>query len=320
MSDQEQNKSAAEQRAENARARKARSRMRQESRAEMKRKTFEGIGNTFKPVADRWRGFRGKLEENRKWAYPLLLLIVGALVLYLPFIPEHFPDAPDIVKRATGSGILTSWAVFTLFALGLNVVVGFAGLLDLGYVAFWALGSYTAATLTGAQGYSEALQKGAQFGDVAEPTWQLWMWAIFLAAIVVAVIAGVILGSPTLRLRGDYLAIVTLGFGEIVRIAANNNILGITNGPRGVNSIPHPELDVGPVNLTWGVLTDKKYYFLALIFVVLWILAIKALDHSRIGRAWVAIREDEIAAATMGVPTVQMKLAAFAIGASTAGV
>ena len=146
-----------------------------------------------------------------------------------------------MIKNATGSGILTSWAVFTLFTLGLNVVVGFAGLLDLGYVAFWAIGSYTAATLTGAQGYSEALQKGAQFGDVPEPTWEMWMWGIFLVAIVVSVIAGVILGSPTLRLRGDYLAIVTLGFGEIIRIAANNNILGITNGPRGVNSNPAPE-------------------------------------------------------------------------------
>ena len=286
----------------------------------MKRRAGEKIRQGLSPISSRWRSFRGRLEENRKWVFPLLLLVGTAIALYLPFIPEHFPNAPDMVKKATGSGILTSWAVYTLFALGLNIVVGFAGLLDLGYVAFWALGSYTAATLTGAQAYSEAVQKGAQFGDVAPPTWELWMWGIFLVAIVVSVIAGVILGSPTLRLRGDYLAIVTLGFGEIVRIAANNNVLGITNGPRGVNTIPHPKLDVGPVDLEWGVLTDKKYYFLALFFVVLWILVIKALDNSRIGRAWVAIREDEIAAASMGVPTVQMKLAAFAIGASTAGV
>ncbi|MFN2525086.1 MAG: branched-chain amino acid ABC transporter permease, partial [Actinomycetota bacterium] len=139
------------------------------------------------------------------------------------------------------------------------------------------------------------------------------------AALAPAVIAGVVLGSPTLRLRGDYLAIVTLGFGEILRITANN-LDNITGGPRGVRGIPHPAVRVGELNIEWGTLLDKKYYWLLLGFVVLWVIAIRMLDHSRIGRAWVAIREDEIAAAAMGVPVVRMKLAAFVIGACTAGV
>jgi branched-chain amino acid transport system permease protein len=145
------------------------------------------------------------------------------------------------------------------------------------------------------------------------------MWLIFLAALLIAVLAGIILGSPTLRLRGDYLAIVTLGFGEIVRITANN-LDSITNGPIGVQAIPHPEAHVAGLNLVWGDILDNKYYWLLLAFVVLWVVAIRMLDNSRIGRAWVAIREDEVAAAAMGVPVVRMKLAAFAIGACTAGV
>jgi branched-chain amino acid transport system permease protein len=128
-----------------------------------------------------------------------------------------------------------------------------------------------------------------------------------------------VLGSPTLRLRGDYLAIVTLGFGEIVRITANN-LDSVTGGPRGIRGIPHPAIKVGGVDIEWGTLIDIKYYWLLLALVVLWIIAINMLDKSRIGRAWVAIREDEVAAAAMGVPVVRMKLTAFAIGACTAGV
>jgi branched-chain amino acid transport system permease protein len=128
-----------------------------------------------------------------------------------------------------------------------------------------------------------------------------------------------LLGSPTLRLRGDYLAIVTLGFGEIIRVTANN-LDSITLGPQGITNIPHPEIRAGPIDIRWGTLTDNKYYWLLLTFVVLWVIAINMLNNSRIGRAWVAIREDEVAAAAMGVPVIRMKLAAFAIGACTAGV
>ena len=319
MNEQNDQQSFSERRRQFARRYRERRKVFADARKEKTDAAKKAVGSALSPVTKPWRSLRQKIDENRKVSYPILYIIGIAFAVYLPFISD-IDGIPLWLQRATGSGVLFSVALFTLFALGLNVVVGFAGLLDLGYVAFWAIGSYTAAILTGAQGYSEALQKGASFEDVTQPEWSMWMWGIILVALVVSVIAGIILGSPTLRLRGDYLAIVTLGFGEIVRIAANNDILGVTGGPRGVNSIPHPELHLGPLDLVWGVLTDKKYYHLLIVFVVLWIIAIKMLDNSRIGRAWVAIREDEIAAASMGVPIVRMKLAAFAIGACTAGV
>ncbi|HSL14784.1 MAG TPA: branched-chain amino acid ABC transporter permease [Actinomycetota bacterium] len=269
---------------------------------------------------DRWR-LRGMirpwLEARRPWSFIALYAAVLAFVLVLPHLPGWLV-LPSFIEQAISSSALAKAALFVLFALGLNVVVGFAGLLDLGYVAFWAIGAYTAAILTGGADYTRALRAGAV--TVADkPEWAAWMWLILLAAIGVSVVAGVILGSPTLRLRGDYLAIVTLGFGEIVRITANN-LDSITLGPQGITSIPHPAIEAGPVSLEWGVLTDVKYYYLLLFFVVLWIVAISFLNRSRIGRAWVAIREDEVAAGAMGVPVVRMKLAAFAIGACTAGV
>lgn len=243
-------------------------------------------------------------------------MVAVVLAAFLPLLDDWFP-LPGWAARATSATALAKTALFTLFALGLNVVVGFAGLLDLGYVAFWAIGAYVAAIATGAADYSVTGRAGESFG--ARPEWEMWMWLILLLAIGVAVLAGVLLGSPTLRLRGDYLAIVTLGFGEIIRITANN-LDSITGGPQGVTSIPHPAIRVGGFELEWGVLTDTKYYWLLLFFVALWVVAISLLNRSRIGRAWVAIREDEIAAAAMGVPVVSMKLAAFAIGACTAGV
>jgi branched-chain amino acid transport system permease protein len=147
----------------------------------------------------------------------------------------------------------------------------------------------------------------------------MWMWLILIVALIVAVFAGILLGSPTLRLRGDYLAIVTLGFGEIIRTSAKN-LESVTLGPQGISSIPHPAIEIGEFKLVWGTVLDNKYYWLLLCLVVIWIVAITLLDRSRIGRAWVAIREDEVAAAAMGVPVVRMKLTAFVIGACTAGV
>lgn len=271
----------------------------------------------FEPVTGFKRRSAAWAEAHKGAVYPPLWMLMIAGAAMLPLLGDWF-DLPIWLQRATTGGALSKVALFTLFALGLNVVVGFAGLLDLGYVAFWAIGAYTAGILTGAADYTMQLRAGtATLAD--KPVWEPWMWLILFVALVVAVIAGVILGSPTLRLRGDYLAIVTLGFGEIIRITANN-LDTVTVGPRGIASIPHPELHVGPVDLEWGTLVDDKYYWLLLVFVVLWIIAIRFLDRSRIGRAWVAIREDEVAAAAMGVPVVRMKLAAFVIGASTAGV
>ena len=198
-------------------------------------------------------------------------------------------------------GLSTGWqsvlfypvAIYILLALGLNVVVGQAGLLDLGYVAFYAVGAYTTAKLTTAAGWSA--------------------WEAVVLAILLASLAGVILGAPTLRLRGDYLAIVTLGFGEIARIIAQNTeSLGAA---RGISGIPHPP----SVDGIRFALDPLPYYYLTLAAIVLTVAMVLRLTHSRVGRAWAAIREDEDVAEAMGVPTYKMKLWAFAIGASTGG-
>jgi len=183
--------------------------------------------------------------------------------------------------------------LYVVLALGLNIVVGAAGLLDLGYVAFYAVGAYTTAKLTTASG--------------------LTAWEALPLAIAVAMIAGVVLGAPTLRLRGDYLAIVTLGFGEIVRLVAqNSDSLGEA---RGITGIPHPSAVLG----TEFRFDPLPYYYVALTAVVLAIITIVRLNRSRVGRAWAAIREDEDAAESMGVHTFTMKLWAFAMGASVGG-
>jgi len=196
-------------------------------------------------------------------------------------------------------------AVYVLLAIGLNVVVGFAGLLDLGFVAFYAIGAYTTAWVTG------ALPTPALFGIHMDP-----FFAIPIA-ILIAMLAGIILGAPTLRLRGDYLAIVTLGFGEIITIFANN-LYGITGGSQGTALIPHFSLHIGPIKYLWG-LKPVPYYYLTLIFVVLFLAAFSLLEHSRVGRSWTAIREDEVAAESVGINPLKYKVMAFAIGASTAG-
>jgi branched-chain amino acid transport system permease protein len=195
--------------------------------------------------------------------------------------------------------------VYVLLAIGLNVVVGFAGLLDLGFVAFYAIGAYTTAWVTG------ALPAPPPFNIHMDP-----FWAIPIAIFIVMV-AGVILGAPTLRLRGDYLAIVTLGFGEIVTIFANN-LYGITGGSQGSKLVPHPSLHIGPIKYAWG-LTPVPYYYLTLVFIVIFLMAFSLLEHSRVGRAWTAIREDEVAAESVGINPLKYKVMAFAIGASTAG-
>jgi len=179
--------------------------------------------------------------------------------------------------------------VYVLLALGLNIVVGQAGLLDLGYVAFYAVGAYTTAKLTTSAGWTA--------------------WEALVVAVALASVAGVVLGAPTLRLRGDYLAIVTLGFGEIARIVAQNS--ASLGQARGIVNIPHP---AGGFRLS-----PLPYYEMTLAFIVVAVVAVVRLSRSRVGRAWAAIREDEDAAEAMGVPTFKMKLWAFAMGASTGG-
>lgn len=236
-------------------------------------------------VAAHWKA----LPVVARWA----VAAVGVAYLYLlPSYPPPFIRTPGVGFAAVLSDQVV---IFVLVALGLNVVVGLAGLLDLGYVGFYAVGAYTTAVLSSAH---------------ASLPWLLCL----PASVAVAMLAGLILGTPTLRLRGDYLAIVTLGFGEIIRITANNSkYLGAASG---ISKIPPPP-SIGP--LKFGVLDAKPYYWLGLTMIIIVIFLLRRLEHSRVGRAWTAIREDEDAAELMGVPTFKFKLWAFAIGAAIGG-
>jgi branched-chain amino acid transport system permease protein len=203
--------------------------------------------------------------------------------------------------------IATQVGIFVALALGLNIVVGLAGLLDLGYVAFFAVGAYSWAIVGSPHG-NEIL--GAGF-----PLDPMWFYVFLLVGLLVAAVTGVLLGLPVLRLRGDYLAIVTLGFGEVIRVLANNldKPINFTNGPKGITPIGRPPV---PFGLPYA----EAFYFLVLVIVVVVILVNRRLEDSHIGRAWEAVREDELAAQAMGVPLVRAKLLAFACGASFAGV
>ncbi|WP_406097991.1 branched-chain amino acid ABC transporter permease [Streptomyces sp. NBC_01013] len=222
-----------------------------------------------------------------------------------------FPFTQDTAEYALiGANIL----IFATVALGLNVVVGLAGLLDLGYVAFLGVGAYTAALVSGAP--LSAI--GVQFP----------FWAAVLTGALVSLIFGVLIGAPTLRLRGDYLAIVTLGFGEIFRVTVNNlngnSGPDLTNGSQGIPSIPDLDLfgfdfglshGIGPFTLS----RPANYYLLMLVVTAVVVLVFRRSGDSRIGRAWVAIREDETAATAMGINAFRLKLLAFALGATLAG-
>ncbi|MEY2839649.1 MAG: hypothetical protein RJB60_1948 [Pseudomonadota bacterium] len=219
--------------------------------------------------------------------------------------------------------ILDTSLLYILLALGLNIVVGFAGLLDLGFVAFYAVGAYLFALLASPH-LTEHLPALAAFFPNGLHT-PIWL-AIPLGAGLAAT-AGVLLGAPTLKLRGDYLAIVTLGFGEIIRVFMNNldNPVNITNGPKGIDRID--PLSVFGVSLgePWHVMgytlpPVTLHYYLFLGLVVLAVIICLRLQHSRLGRAWRAIREDEIAAKAMGLNTRNLKLLAFGLGATFGGV
>jgi branched-chain amino acid transport system permease protein len=206
--------------------------------------------------------------------------------------------------------IMNFAVLFVLLSLGLNIVVGFAGLLDLGYIAFFAVGAYIYALLA-----------SPHFGL------HLPFWLILPLGAAVAGLAGAVLGAPTLRLRGDYLAIVTLGFGEIVRIFMNNlsNPINITNGPKGITLIDSFKIgsfDFGKSDVVGGLIFSGpiKYYYLLLVVLLAVIVINRRLQDSRIGRAWVAIREDEVAAKACGINTRNIKLLAFAMGASFGGI
>jgi branched-chain amino acid transport system permease protein len=210
---------------------------------------------------------------------------------------------PHMVGAYWQEVLVDKIGIFALLAVGLNVVVGFAGLLDLGYIAFYAIGAYVVAYFTGAL--------------PVQPPFILNDFYALIFAVAAAMIAGLILGAPTLRLRGDYLAIVTLGFGEIITILAVN-LDTITNGSRGAPGITSFSIHALGINYEWG-LSQTPYYYLLLAFAVIIMVAFALLENSRVGRAWTAIREDEVAAQACGIPPVKYKLMAFAIGASTSG-
>ncbi|OSZ68064.1 ABC transporter ATP-binding protein [Hydrogenophaga sp. IBVHS2] len=253
----------------------------------------------------------------------------GKLVVF--FIAAVALLALPLVLQATGSNswvrILDIALLYVLLALGLNIVVGYAGLLDLGYIAFFAVGAYLFALL-GSPHLSDTFPAiKAAFPDGIHYN----IWLVMLVAAAVAGVVGMILGAPTLKLRGDYLAIITLGFGEIIRIFLLNmdRPVNITNGPKGISQIDtitvfgvdlgkRLEIDLFGFSYTFQPVT--LYYYLFLFFVVLAIVLSYRLQDSRIGRAWMAIREDEIAAKAMGLNTRNLKLLAFGMGATFGGI
>lgn len=232
------------------------------------------------------------------------VLIGSALIALYPF-----------VDSLLGLGLLGSWIpilVYLLLAMGLNIVVGYAGLLDLGYVAFFVIGAYAQAFLTSPN--SVFVQKGFIPGFMQS------FWPAMAVSWVVAMIFGAIIGAPTLRLRGDYLAIVTLGFGEIVPNFFTN-AAGITRGPRGIGQIAKPPSIPlpGGREIGFGTTNQFEWFWLILIVCLVSLFLITRLYDSRMGRAWQAIREDEIAASSMGINPMRTKLWAFALGASFSG-
>lgn len=216
-------------------------------------------------------------------------LIISLVIAFMCVVPFIDTDGGHI-------NVLVNAGIFMLLAIGLNIVVGFAGLLDLGYAAFFAIGSY-----------AYAMCASGQFGL------HIPFWVMLVVSPLIAAIFGILLGAPTLRLRGDYLAIVTLGFGEIVP-QTFLNLEKYTGGPNGIAAIDSAKIG----NYSFG-LDPTPYYYVVVVLIVISLLVAVNLRESRLGRAWMAIREDEIAAAHMGINTTTAKLAAFALGASFSG-
>lgn len=251
--------------------------------------------------------------------------VLGALALCI--LPLLLQSAGNFWVRIADTALL-----YVLLALGLNIVVGYAGLLDLGFVAFFAIGAYLYGLMASPH-LSEAFPWfAAMFPDGLHTS----IWLVIPLGAAVAGVFGILLGAPTLKLRGDYLAIVTLGFGEIIRVFLNNldHPVNITNGPKGLSQIDSitlfqfeslgiPGINLGrpfDVTETYTINSVTLYYYLFLALVVLSVIICHRLEVSRIGRAWMAIREDEIAAKAMGINTRNMKLLAFGMGATFGGV
>jgi branched-chain amino acid transport system permease protein len=272
------------------------------------------MSTTTAPTTSARPTFRSRIHNLPKGVKIALWALFALFLFVLPLLNLPFISTPE----SDFGGVLFTVATYVLVALGLNIVVGYAGLLDLGYVGFYAVGAYTVGVLS------------AEHGSLP------WLLAV-PAAIAVAMVSGILLGAPTLRVRGDYLAIVTLGFGEIVRLTlVNSEWLGAAQGisqipnPPGVGlfelpsvdwSTGVPVIDLGNTTtfIKFGITDFIPYYWLALFVIGLVIIFDILVKNSRVGRAWEATREDEDAAELMGVPTFRFKLLAFALGAAIGG-
>jgi len=267
-----------------------------------------------------------KVGSSKRSRTQLALLIIASLAVFLaPIVFQGFGQL--FMVR-----ILAVVGLYVMLALGLNIVVGYAGLLDLGYIAFYGIGAYAGVLF------------GIPFAEWLATTWPEIAWlpgiqyyAMIPVAALAAAMTGIALGTPVLRLRGDYLAIVTLGFGEIVRIALNNNIFGITNGaaglPKAGEVMPKPlgfewlqsnvfftNPNIGENGFTFTFSTNVYWYYVIVALCLFTIFVVRRLDDSRLGRSWTAMREDEVAASSMGINIMQTKLWAFSLGALWGGI
>jgi branched-chain amino acid transport system permease protein len=272
--------------------------------------------NALRNVRRWWSAFTQRFYENPNLRYVATALVLGLVAI----VPFFYDPASGFIDASTTA------LAYVVMALGLNIVVGFAGLLDLGYVAFYALGALTMGWLGSAFAYGAGDGKGIHVGVSSAISHIPGIHANFLivlvAAVIVCAVAGMLIGLPTLRLRGDYIAIVTLAFGEIVyRFALNGDQIkfgnqALTNGSQGIT--PVDKLDL-PFLAPFQSLDLRPWYWTALAMAMLTLLVNARLRESRLGRAWIAIREDEVAAASMGVPLVKTKLMAYATGAAFGG-
>ena len=261
----------------------------------------------------------GRLTKRVRELDPLrtaFAILVFVIVAFFPFVNDQISS---IIGLSLSGKVIPVLIQGVVLALGLNIVVGFAGLLDLGYAAFFAIGAYSAAFLTSTQSPIPVIRDSTPIlPGICCP---MNFWIAMLLSAGVAATFGVLLGAPTLRLRGDYLAIVTLGFGEIVPLVIRNTP-EVTKGTQGMNPIGYPVLpsfDLGPYHFTKFGIDWMPWYYLAVGICLLSVIIAGRLRSSRVGRAWMAIREDEVAAASMGVNPVTTKLFAFAMGASLSG-
>jgi branched-chain amino acid transport system permease protein len=249
---------------------------------------------------------------------PLAAFIV--LALYPTLLP-YLDDIPEIGDLLPSVGTVVIMIVYTMMAVGLNVVVGYAGLLDLGYVAFYAAGAYTAGWFASQQ-FEQVKFHFLSTAPDTQSGIHVSMWLVLIAAGVITTVVGILIGLPTLRLRGDYLAIVTLGFGEIVpQFVRNGDSIGgfdLTNGTFGIS--PIDSLGVGDFVFRTESNRAELFYWTSVVLLLLTVYCSIKLRDSRLGRAWIAIREDETAAAAMGVPLMRTKTWSYAIGAFFGGV